>query len=89
MLGGLPVDLWAVIGWLWSLDRSSRSASVSRCQWQSLDSSDDVTCAGGSQWEHVYLEEYERRRRGGEGASEQSVSVSYLQTISRVRVRQL
>ena len=79
---GLPIDLGTGLVQLWSFGGSSAGASsISRCQWQSLDSSYDVTFAGGSQWEHVGLRK--RKGRGKKGASKQKVSVSYQQSYLR------
>jgi hypothetical protein len=50
VVGGLIVGL----EWVWSFGRRSCCASsISSCQWQSLDSSEDVTFAGSSRWEHI------------------------------------
>lgn len=79
VLEGLPIGLWRGLEQLWSLGSSSVGAgSISSCQWQSLDSSDDMTFAGGSQREHVGLRK--RKGRGKKGVSKQNVSLSYLQS---------
>jgi hypothetical protein len=67
MEGGLKIGFED----LWSFGRRSCCASgISSCQWQSLDSSEDVTFAGGgSQREHVDVKEDERRRGRRKGAS--------------------
>jgi hypothetical protein len=64
VVGGLTIGLEQ----LWSFGRRSCSAGIANCQWQSLDSSEDVTFAGGSQWEHVDQEE-DKRRGEKEGVS--------------------
>jgi hypothetical protein len=52
--GAVLEGLWVGFEWLRSFGRKSCCASsISSCQWQSTDSFEEVTSAGGSQWEHV------------------------------------